>query len=309
MVQGGVEHGFGIGIPAFYLHLGQLLVPGAAGIGLHGFKIPARKLGGHVGLGAFHGYGGQGHLHHNLVSCSGVADFAAGVQLAPFEFHLGDGAVEGGPEEDLLVSGPAAGVAVAAEGNYVSAVVFHQLYVGVIDGVPASAVLQIQQDGGVFDLREGIAVHAHAGGGRHFGRNVVTLQGDTVVAGLGNFLGAVCIAPGAAFGILFRSAGGRGGANHGHHGDVKQVSDAGAGKVRVAEADDRVVRVVVAGAPVPLLRDAGGAQLHKAEGHVGPYEHVAVAAGSNLGVDEGGIVVRGHRGAAGSHYGRRGCKK
>ena len=34
---------------------------------------------------------------------------------------------------------------------------------------------------------------------------------------------------------------------------------------------------MVAGAPVPALRDAGRAQLYKAEWHIGPDKHMAVA--------------------------------
>ena len=54
VIQGGVEHGAGILILALNVNLAQFLVPGGAGGSLGGLEVPARELGLHVGLGAFH---------------------------------------------------------------------------------------------------------------------------------------------------------------------------------------------------------------------------------------------------------------
>ena len=90
----------------------------------------------------------------------------------------------------------------------------------------------------------------------------------------------------------FRASFRRSGADGRHHGNVEQVADTGAAQMRVAEADDGGVGVMVAGAPVPALRDAGGSQLHKAEGNIGPHEHMSMSAGSDLGIHKRSVVFR-----------------
>ena len=188
-------------------------------------------------------------------------------------------------------------------------VVLDDLEAGVGDVIPAAAVLQVEDQVRVVRGRESVAVEAHAGGGGHFRRDAVALQGDAVVAGFADFPGAVRIGPGAGLRVVLRAAGGRGGAGRRHHRDVEQVADAGAAEVRVAEADDGAVAVVVAGAPVPFLRDAGRAQLHEAEGHIGAHEHVAVSARSDLRVHECGVVFGGRFSAAGGQQKGRSGKK
>ena len=58
----------------------------------------------------------------------------------------------------------------------------------------------------------------------------------------------------------------------------------------VRKSDHGVVAVVITGAPVPILRDAGRAQLHHSERHAGPYKDMAMSSGSYLGIDIGSIV-------------------
>ena len=63
---------------------------------------------------------------------------------------------------------------------------------------------------------------------------------------------------------------------------------------------------MITGAPVPALGNAGGAQLHEAEGYVGSHEHMAVAAGANFGIHEGRQVCVVLGGVAGGH--EEGCR-
>ena len=322
VVHRGIEDGLGVGIRAGDGDAAQFLVPGRPRGGLRGLEVPAGEFRGHVGLGAFDGNGGEGDLHEHLrpfldlaqvvVAVDGLAGASA---LAVVVRVLRDGEFHGrlgefGPEEDLLVLGPSRREAVSAEGLHVAGVVLDDLEAGVGDVIPAAAVLQVEDEVRVVRGREGIAVEAHTGGGGHFRRDAVALQGNAVIAGFADFLRAVRIGPGAGLRVFLRSAGGRGGAGRRHHRDVEQVADACAAEVRMAEADDGPVAVVVAGAPVPALRDAGRAQLHEAEGHVGAHEHVPVATRPDLRVHEGGIVFRGRgfRVAGGQQKGRCGKK-
>ena len=49
---------------------------------------------------------------------------------------------------------------------------------------------------------------------------------------------------------------------------------------------------MVAGTPVPLLRDAGRSELHHAERHVRSHEHMSVSTRSDLRVYEVGVTFR-----------------
>ena len=188
-------------------------------------------------------------------------------------------------------------------------VVLDDLEAGVGDVIPAAAVLQVEDQVRVVRGRESVAVEAHAGGRGHFRRDAVALQGDAVVAGLADFLGAVCVGPGAGLRVVLRAAGGRGGTGRRHHRDVEQVADAGAAEVRMAEADNGAVAVMVAGAPVPTLRDAGRTELDQSEGHVGAHEYVPVATRSDFRVHIGGIVFGGRFSAAGGQENGRSDKE
>ncbi len=67
--------------------------------------------------------------------------------------------------------------------------------------------------------------------------------------------------------------------------DVAVVTDAGAGQVRVREAEDAVVVEVIAGTSVPAFEARVGAELHHAERHARTGERVAVAAGADERID------------------------
>ena len=55
-------------------------------------------------------------------------------------------------------------------------------------------------------------------------------------------------------------------------------------EVRVREAYHRRLALMIPRAPVPRLRDARRSQLHHAEGHAGPHEHMAMSATTDAGV-------------------------
>ena len=78
---------------------------------------------------------------------------------------------------------------------------------------------------------------------------------------------------------------------------VAQVANARTAEMQVSEAHDDGVAVVVARAPVPALVVLCRAELHEAEGHVSPEEHMAVATRADEGVDRRSEwwVVRGER--------------
>ncbi len=62
---------------------------------------------------------------------------------------------------------------------------------------------------------------------------------------------------------------------------------------------------MIAGAPVPLLRDARGAELHHSERHIRPHEHVPVPSGSYFRIDPFREVIVLCRGTGGGCEERR----
>ena len=205
---------------------------------------------------------------------------------------------EFGGEIDPLVLGPARGVSPALD-----AAVADRLDAGVGRLVPATSVFEVDDDGGILGRRERIAVQPHARGGGHFGQNAVAGQRYGVVAGPGDLARAVGIGPETRRrgGLLPAGIGHL--ARDGHDRDVEQVADAGAGEVGVRESDHGRIALVVARAPVPLLGNARGPELHHAEGDIGADEDVTVAARADFRIDEAGVVVAGQRGL------RAGCEK
>ena len=122
----------------------------------------------------------------------------------------------------------------------------HDLDVRVPGMVPATAVLQVKDQGGLVRGGIGKAVQAHAFGGRHFRQDAIALQWDAVVAGLCDFAGAVGIRPEAAVGVAFRPPSIPDRTGDGHDGNIEQVSAARSAQMGLAEADHRGIRCVVA---------------------------------------------------------------
>ena len=152
---------------------------------------------------------------------------------------------------------------------------------GVGGTVPAAAVFEVKDNGGLTGSGEGIAVQAHSLRSGKLCHHAVAGERNAVVAGLRHLAGAVCIGPEAALRLVFGSAAQGNRPGNGHDGNVKQVSDTGAIQMGMAKADDRRVAGVVAGRPVPFLRDTGGPQLDHAKRHAGPHKNVAVTAASD----------------------------
>ena len=130
-----------------------------------------------------------------------------------------------------------------------------------------------------------------------FGPDAVA-QGAGIIAGLGGFLlVGLAIAFAGAVGCtgeeLDRSA--RGDDQHVHH-----VGDAGARQMRVREAHDRRVAVMVARAVRPVLGIGVGADLHHAERHGRAGIGMAVAAGADPQVGRRGTRAGERRGREGA---------
>ena len=152
---------------------------------------------------------------------------------------------------------------------------------------------------------EGVAVDADAGGGGQLGRDAVVLQDDGVVAGLGRLVvvretGSI---PGVRIVLGPRIQLQRARRRHQQH--VAEVRVPRAAEVRVGEAEDRCVAVLVARAPAEAAlerRRVGlGAELHHAPRHRRPGIGVPLAAGPDERID----VVEGRLGCADSALPRR----
>ena len=141
-------------------------------------------------------------------------------------------------------------------------------------------------------------------------RNAVAGQGHGVVAWACDLLRTVGVRPEARRGVIARTAGIGYVARHGHDRHVEQVADARTRKVGVRKADHRGVAFMVSRAPVPVLGDARGPDLHEAERDIRADEDMSVAAGSDLGVDPAGQILRPRlRGRARREGDKRRCSK
>ena len=108
-------------------------------------------------------------------------------------------------------------------------------------------------------LREGIAMHADARSRRHLGAYAIILQGHGIIAG-GRALAGM-VEAGAVAGC--RIAGAAGPERHDiaadrHHRKVGEVRMTGARKMRVAEALDRAVLIMIAGGMIVAIADGAG---------------------------------------------------
>ena len=273
VVKGGVEDFAGTFVGGFDGYLGKGLVPAGAGGFTGRVKVCVffpEGLG-----GAFFAHGGKGYFEKDFFTFA-CFEVEAAVVFGDFcTKRFG----KDGIEELLLVCRPAAGMAPAAYSYAVN-----DVEAGVGGAVPATAVFEVKDNGGLAGSREGVAVQTHAVGGGELGHNAVAGERNAVVAGFGHLPAAVGIGPEAGRGIVFGSAAQGNRSGDGHDGNVKQVSDARSVQVCMAEADDRRVARVVAGRPVPFLRDAGRAQLDHAEGHAGSHENMAMASTANTGI-------------------------
>ena len=139
-------------------------------------------------------------------------------------------------------------------------------------------------------------MESHPRGGCHLSQDVVSEQRDAIVVRLSHFPGPVSIRPESLPAILHAAC-------DRHHGNVEEVSDAGSLKMCMGESDYCRIAVMVAGAPVPLLRDAGRSELYKSERNARAHENVSVAAASDLGVNIAGVVNCSRAGECGGYQG------
>ena len=165
------------------------------------------------------------------------------------------------------------------------------MVVGTLDegfgrGIPAAAVLEVEDHSGIGRCREGVFVQADALGGGQLHVDAIAVEPRGVIARAGLFIGVrLKYDHMPRLRVVLRAAGIGHLPHDGHHRDVEQVADTGAVQVCVAETDDRRVGNVVARRPVPRLRDARGAELYGAERDVGAHEYMAVAARADTHVD------------------------
>ena len=314
MVERRIEDAAGGLIARLDLHLRQLSVPGRIGRLRGRLEIPSRQFGLHGGLGTLDRHRRKGHLHQKLFAIGRIELDAGvtGIDRRSLRRHLARLLADDPPgrfrelgdEPDPLVLRPTRRIAPAADARQV--IGKDEPRIGRL--VPASAVLQIENHGGILRGGEGIAVQSDALGSRQFGRHAITGQGHRIVARPGHLPGPVGIGPEARRRVVGRTAGACHVTHDGHHRHVEQIADTGTAQMRVRETDDGRIALVVPRAPVPRLRDARGPQLYEAERHVGPHEDVAVAARTDFGIDVAGQlpVVRSALAAGRGAHGRAG---
>ena len=143
-------------------------------------------------------------------------------------------------------------------------------------------VVQIDQDVRLLAGRKGVAMHAHALGRGQFRADLGRVQRDGVVAGRHDLGRVAKTRAVASLRVLARARLQLGLTHAGCHQKVEQVCRAGAAQVRVAEAHDRRVCVVVAGTPIPALVIGIGAKLHRAKRQAGTRIGMAMATRANM---------------------------
>ena len=188
---------------------------------------------------------------------------------------------------------PAAGDAVARDQSVV-----HHPHLGPerLAVVIVDAVLEVDNDMSVSSLREGVTMNADPLGGRHLRADAIVRQCHGIVSGHACF--AVVAEAAAIPSVRIRRRAGiqPDRAGPGHHEDVTEVGMAGAAEMRMAEAYDGRVAVLVSGTvfiheglilAVHVVRDrvVVRAELYDAEGCAGPREGMAHAVGADDGVD------------------------
>ena len=150
-----------------------------------------------------------------------------------------DGGLDG--KVQALVGSPALGEAVAHVGLRVEL-----LEVGV-GGFVINAFFEVDDDVGVAGAgRKGVAVEAHAGGGRKLGPNAVVVERHGVVAGAGGFAAVRVAREVALVRRRLPALVGADGPGIGHNEHVAEVGGPGAAEVGVRKPDQEAIGVVIA---------------------------------------------------------------
>ena len=293
----------------------QLAVPCPAGGFAHGFEIPAGALRLHVPPGIFRGNGRKPDLDGDAFvllrpKTEASVEFppAGGAAVGGERIRAGEddpfeGLREFGVEVDALVVGPARRISPALDRTVAAC---GDAAVG--GAVPALPVFEVEDDTRVVRCGEGVAAHSDARRGGQLDADAVAQQASGIVARRAPFVGAAETGPHARRRIAGRAASRRDFADDRHQRDVVQVADARAAQVRVTEPDDGRVGVIVAGAPVPCLRDARRTELYESERDVGAHEDVSVVARADVGIDVLRVILR-HGGTACAAEQRGDCRE
>ena len=131
-----------------------------------------------------------------------------------------------------------------------------------------------------------VAVNAGAFGSAEFGADVVVPKKNGIISRLGHLVGMIEAGAIALFGLLARSGNDSRFARARHQQHIEHVSDTGAAQVRVTEAHDRAVGMMVARTPIPTVVVRVGRKLHHAKRHGRAGIGVSVAAGTDGNLDE-----------------------
>ncbi len=154
---------------------------------------------------------------------------------------------------------------------------------------------QVEQHVRGLALGEVITVQAGSRGGGKFGVHAAVLEAHAVVTGRCGFVGMVVARAVAGVRIVERAGHQFDLAGGGHQQEIQHVADAGAGQMRVREAHDRAVGLVIAGARIPHRVIGVRAQLHHAEWQCGAWEGVTMAAGADEDIHMLGEIGTGAR--------------
>ena len=291
VVERRIEDAAGGFVRSLDTHLLQLGVPRLVGRRRRSFEVPAGKFRLHVELGVLDAHGRNRHFHIERLAVgrielhAGVTALDRNVALLRNRLRrIGIGDIlhrlrEFGREVNALILGPARRIAVTAEPESVG----NECGLGGL--VPAAAVFEVKDHGGLLRRGEGVFVQPDTLGGGQLHIDAVAVEPRGVIARTGFFVLTAEIGPKPRLRVVLRAAGVGHPAHDRHHRDVEQVADTRTVEVGMAETDDGRIGNVVSRHPVPRLRDAGGAELHGAERNVGPHEDMAVAARADIHVD------------------------
>ena len=263
VIHGGVEDGAVVGVAGLNLDFAQLGVPSLVGSLGYSVEVPTGHLGLHVEHGVALVDGRETHLDQHGTGGVGELEHGDGV----IALHHLDGSGELGCEIHLLVLGPSCRLAIACYQCWA-----HLAHAAYFHRIPSDALQQVELHQRLLGIGECVAMHTHAlcSGELYLDIGVVELQ--AIIAGADGL-----VAVGEDYRVL-RSG------RYGQQSDVAQVTDAGSAEVGVTETDEYIVAIMIARAPVPSTGLLGRTELDVTEGNIGTEEHVAMAAGSHIGI-------------------------
>lgn len=184
----------------------------------------------------------------------GAVDTArAGGQRLVFvvQLHLFEGARQAHGEIDVTPLRPLVHAAPAGERAFVDHAQLRIADPGRNFRLVLHAVAQIEQHMRRLALGEVIAVQASPRGGGQFGMHAAVLEAHAVVTGRCGFVGMVVARAVAGIRVIERARYQFDLAGGGHQQEIQHVADAGTGQMRMREAHDRAVGLVISRARIP----------------------------------------------------------